>query len=422
MQPSDTSPEVKSQPSPTSLARVVEPYRSWLGVVVVFETMVLLLLCIVAWLASSLWANEGSQGQFRGFHFLPWLPMAGSVLSLVGLGASAVLWRRITKAAEGKGSRVALASIGSKESMLLVTVVGLLIGLWTWQLNQWYRAGWYPSIPPQVFSRLDWRYLRAVDQRLLAVKKEAREGRRFSTDGIQLLSKSNAAQAPSDSQELPAPGLVIDEVRNYVVDWGQESFSQATSNALRDESLELLALQIAPAMLNLRRGEELIQNEKLRLLQGVMQTRKREDDAKSRYDEISKQWGEAKEQAEKDKLANQVVASEEELNASIAASQRTVGRLTWISRFETERKGLNAAIPWLSLPIVARGGSLLVNLVWPAVIYLQIRLIFVMRCLLVSASRGPAQENRRDLRILKETWWFIVSPIFWGLMLWGVVI
>jgi hypothetical protein len=45
-----------------------------------------------------------------------------------------------------------------------------------------------------------------------------------------------------------------------------------------------------------------------------------------------------------------------------------------------------------------------------------------MRCLLVSASRGPAQENRRDLRILKETWWFIVSPIFWGLMLWGVVI
>jgi hypothetical protein len=256
----------------------------------------------------------------------------------------------------------------------------------------------------------------------LAVKKEAREGRRFSTDGIQLLSKSNAAQAPSDSQELPAPGLVIDEVRNYVVDWGQESFSQATSNALRDESLELLALQIAPAMLNLRRGEELIQNEKLRLLQGVMQTRKREDDAKSRYDEISKQWGEAKEQAEKDKLANQVVASEEELNASIAASQRTVGRLTWISRFETERNGLNAEIPWLSLPIVARGGSLLVNLVWPAVIYLQIRLIFVMRCLLVSASRGPAQENRRDLRILKETWWFIVSPIFWGLMLWGVVI
>jgi hypothetical protein len=99
-----------------------------------------------------------------------------------------------------------------------------------------------------------------------------------------------------------------------------------------------------------------------------------------------------------------------------------VGRLTWISRFETERNGLNAEIPWLSLPIVARGGSLLVNLVWPAVIYLQIRLIFVMRCLLVSASRGPAQENRRDLRILKETWWFIVSPIFWGLMLWGVVI
>jgi len=183
-----------------------------------------------------------------------------------------------------------------------------------------------------------------------------------------------------------------------------------------------LALQIAPAMLNLRRGEELIQNEKLRLLQGFMQTRKRQDEAKSRYDELSKQWGEAKEKAEKDSLANQVVASEEELNASIAASQRTVGRLNWISRFETQRDGLNGAIPWLSLPIVARGGSLLCNLVWPAAIYLQIRLICALRYLLVGAQRSSELDNRRDFRVLKETWWFIVSPIFWGLMLWGLVV
>jgi hypothetical protein len=422
MQPPDSSPEVKSQPLPKSLALVAQPYRSWLGVVVVFETIVLLLLCIVAWFASSLWGNESATGQFRGFHFLPWLPMLGSALSLVGLGASIVLWRRVTSAAEGKGSETAVASIVSKESILLATVVGLLIGLWVWQLSQWYRAGWYPSIPSQVFSRLDWRYLRAVDQRLVAVKREAREGRRFSADGIRLLSKSNAAKAPSTSQELTPPGLVIDEVRSYVVDWGQESFSQATSSEQRDEALELLALQIAPAMLNLRRGEELIQNEKLRLLQGVMQTRKRQDEAKSRYDELSKQWGEANEKAEKDKLANQVVASEEELNASIAASQRTVGRLTWISRFEAEREGLNTAIPWLTLPIVARGGSLLVNLVWPAVIYLQIRLICALRHLLVGARLSSELDNRKDFRILKETWWFIVSPIFWGLMLWGVVV
>jgi hypothetical protein len=422
MQPSYSSPEVKSQPLPKDLSLNVQPYRSWLGVVVVFETIVLLSLCIVAWLATSLLGNDSATGQFRGFRFLPWLPMLGSALSLAGLGTSVLLWRRITKAFEGEGRGTALASIGSKESILLTTVAVLLVGAWSWQLGVWYRAGWYPSIPPQVFSRLDWRYLRAVDQRLVAVKREAREGRRFSTDGIQLLSKSNAAKASSISQELTPPGLVIDEVRSYVVDWGQESFSQATSSAQRDETLELLALQIAPAMLNLRRGEELIQNEKLRLLQGFMQTRKRQDEAKSRYDELSKQWGEAKEKAEKDSLANQVVASEEELNASIAASQRTVGRLNWISRFETQRDGLNGAIPWLSLPIVARGGSLLCNLVWPAAIYLQIRLICALRYLLVGAQRSSELDNRRDFRVLKETWWFIVSPIFWGLMLWGLVV
>lgn len=422
MQPSDSSPEVKPQPSPRSLVTVVQPYRSWFGVVVILETIVFLLLCLVAWLATSLLGNESATGQFPGFRFLPWLPMLGSALSLVGLGISIVLWRRITKASEGKWSRVALTRIVPKQSILLATVVGVLIGLWAWQLTVWYRSGWYPSISPQVYSRLDWRYLRAVDQRLVAVKKEAREGRRLSRDGLQLLSKAIAANSSPTSLELTPPGLVIDEVRNYVVDWGQESFSQAPSKAMRDETLELLALQIAPAMLNLRRGEELIQNEKLRLLQGVIQTRKRQDEAKSRYDELSKQWGEAKEKAEKDNLANQVVASEEELNASIAAAQRTVGRLNWINRFETEREGLNAAIPWLSLPIVARGGSLLVNLVWPAVFYLQIRLISALRYLLVGAHRSPELDNQRDLRILKEKWWFIVSPIFWGLMLWGMVV
>ncbi|MEY4567542.1 MAG: hypothetical protein RLY14_2512, partial [Planctomycetota bacterium] len=144
--------------------------------------------------------------------------------------------------------------------------------------------------------------------------------------------------------------------------------------------------------------------------------------AKRRYDEVSKQWVEAKEKTEKDALANQVVACEEELNASITATQRAMGRLNWMSRFETEREGLNTAIPWLSLPIVARGGSLLVNLIWPAAIYLQIRLISVIRYLLVNAKRGVMPGSVGDQRILRDFWWFIVSPIFWGLMLWGVVV
>lgn len=428
MQPSDSSPEVKSRPSPMPSAMVVQPHRSWLGVIVILETIVFLSLCIVALVASSLLKGDSAQGQFSGFRFLPWLPMLGSALSLIGLAVSVLLWRRMTKAVEGKGSQsekgtdTAIASNGLKQSILLGTIAALLVGLWGWQLIHWYRAGWYPSIPSQVFSRLDWRYLRAVDQRLAAVKKEAREGRRFSTDGIKLLSKSSESNTPRNAQELPPPGLIIDDIRSCVVDWGQESFSQATSNALRNETLELLALQIAPSMLNLRRGEELIQNEKLRLMQGIMQTKQRQDEAKKQYDEVSKQWVEAKEKTEKDALANQVVACEEELNASIAATQRTIGRLNWISRFEIEREGLNTAIPWLSLPIVARGGSLLVNLIWPAAIYLQIRLVSVIRYLLVGANRGVMLGNIRDQRILRDFWCFVVSPIFWGLMLWGVVV
>lgn len=358
-----------------------KPFLSWCSVWLVLEWWPVSLLALGAaslgrWLSVPqwMWANGRDVTSKELWIWSIGAPLAiGAILLGMRLLVSSNVvgikdTRTKTSSAEANSRDVSRRLYGA--SVLISLGLALLTVI---QLATWYRDGWVPSLSPRVHGALDYRYFRSVDMRLQQVGNAIRDGELVLPQEIATLRRPTAQE--SNTQSAISSKLLVNELREYVLDWSEGEYARAKDIEGRKASLGMLAMMVDPDPQQLDVYLQWKAQEESRLELAVREAISKAELAKQEHESLAVQWREEQVSEKKSALANQVVAAEDRLNGHIREQLRLQGRLDVLANDSLDQRGLNREYDWLSLPTISRGGWLRVACSWLLASYLVVRLI-----------------------------------------------
>lgn len=398
-----------------------KPHLSWCSIWLVLEWWPALILVVMSfglgrwWSLPRLgWSNERDVVSKE-----LWIGLlgAGLALGLIFCG-SRLLTRLNTMQASVQNTKLAKRLIGTA---LLISIVLALLTLV--QMTTWYRVGWVPALSPRSHSGLDYRYFKSLDVRLQQVANAIREGKLLVPQEIMPL------RYPADSNAQGRSAIsgkqLVNEVREYVVEWSELEYVRADNLAGRSSSLVMLAMMVEP---DPRRLEDYLlwkAQEESRLEGALREASMQAEVAKREHESLALQWQEEKIPEKKSELANRVVAAEDRVNLHVREQLRLQGRLDVLANERLDQLGLNRLYPWLQLPMVSRGGWVRLACTWLLAIYLSVRLLAVAVLLMgsyrqplfaadgIDAVAGGIAGQWNDLG-----WFLIMAGIWWLALGW----
>lgn len=398
-----------------------KPHLSWCSIWLVLEWWPALILVVMSvglgrwWSLPRLgWSNERDVVSKE-----LWIGLlgAGLALGLIFCG-NRLLTRLNSMQASVQNTKLAKRLIGTA----LLISIGLAL-LTLVQIATWYRVGWVPALSPRSHSGLDYRYFKSLDVRLQQVANAIREGKLLVPQEIMPL------RYPADSNAQGRSAIsgkqLVNEVREYVVEWSELEYVRADNLAGRSSSLVMLAMMVEP---DPRRLEDYLlwkAQEESRLEGALREASMQAEVAKREHESLALQWQEEKIPEKKSELANRVVAAEDRVNLHVREQLRLQGRLDVLANERLDQLGLNRLYPWLQLPTVSRGGWVRLACTWLLAIYLSVRLLAVAVLLMgsyrqplfaadgIDAVAGGIAGQWNDLG-----WFLIMAGIWWLALGW----
>lgn len=391
-----------------------KPFLSWSSVWLVIEWWPVLGLALMAaglgrWWNVPQWIwHHGKEVQAKTMS----IAVVGGSIAIGMLIVGVYLLRRSNARSSAISQFVALRKLYAWSAvgsflLALLTVIQLMI---------WYREHWTPIHSPRSPSMLDYRYFQCVDVRLQQVSHSIRDGNLVWPQNIPPL-KASVGNATKSSVAISSKQLV-NEIREYISDWGEAEYARADELEGRKASLGMLAMMIEPDPRQLELYMRWKEQEESRLRLFIQDATVQAEAARHEHEDLALQWTEEKVPEKKSVLANQVVAAEDRLNAQIREQTRLQGRLEVLANDRLVQQGLNRQYAWLNLPTVSRGGWLRILSTWLLAIYLSIRLVGTGVLSIVGylkLLRGTAEVNGYwpndfgGFVIAAGLWWLILG-------------
>ena len=388
-----------------------KPFLSWCSVWLVLEWWPVFFLAVVAaglgrwWNVSSwIWAN-GRDVVSKEL----WIACVGS---LVAIGLMVVGCRLLVVCNVARPTESSFSISRKLYGWSAFASFGLAL-LTFFQLVAWYGDGWVPIFSVRSPAALDYRYFKSVDLRLQQVGSAIRDGSLVLPQEIEPLrnpvERDNGSSAAINSKQL------VNELREYVLDWSEAEYARSNDLAGRQASLGMLAMMVDPDPQQLDRYLQWKAQEESRLELSIRDAERQAEAAKKEHESLALQWTQEKDPERKSALANQVVSAEDRLNVRVREQVRLQGRLDVLANEQLDQYGLNRQYFWLRLPTVSRGGWLRIVCTWLLAIYLCVRLLSTGILSVASYLQRIGVATSGDSHRSNDFGWFLITAGLWWL-------